>query len=185
MNFSYLDARAILESVLHEPEPPLTPQPCELPAEWKDFEKTLGSFKLEYSRKRRELAEKMAELEEKSADLKILKSTSEGFANQDLKTMVTCLIDSYESEEGISALTLQCRKLLGEVDEMQRVLNHTMAERYARFTCFICTERLIDLFIDPCGHVVCAVCWERSGARTTKCPGCRTQVRGVKKIFTM
>jgi hypothetical protein len=184
MNFAYLDARDLLASILHEPEIPLNPLSCELSPEWKAFEETLGSFKLEYSRKHRELAEKTAEREEKTADLKMLKSTIESFANQDLKTMVTCLIDSYESEEGISALTLQCRELMGEVDAMQRVLVNTMPERYARFTCFICTERLIDLFIDPCGHVVCSICWERSGARP-KCPGCRTQVRGVKKIFTM
>ena len=184
MNFAYLDARAMMENMLHEPEAPLNPLPCELSGEWKEFEETLGRFKLEYAKKRRELTSKMAELEEKSQDVKLLRNTSDSFTNPDLKVMVSSLIDSYESEEGISALTLQCRELMGEVDAMQRVLVNTMPERYARFTCFICTERLIDLFIDPCGHVVCSVCWERSGARP-KCPGCRTQVRGVKKIFTM
>jgi len=186
MNFAYLDARAIIENMLHEPEAPMNPVPCELPAEWKEFEETLGRFKLEYAKKRRELATKMAELEEKSQDVKLLKNTCDGFANPDLKVMVSSLIDSYESEEGISALTLQCRELFGETNEMQRVMINTMSERYASFTCFICTERLVDLFIDPCGHVVCSPCWARSGGRSTAgCPGCRTQVRNVKKIFTM
>lgn len=185
MNFAYLDARAMIENMLHEPEAPLNPLPCELSGEWKEFEETLGRFKLEYAKKRRELTSKMAELEEKSQDVKLLRNTSDSFTNPDLKVMVSSLIDSYESEEGISALTLQCRELLGETNEMQRVMINTMSERYASFTCFICTERLVDLFIDPCGHVVCTPCWARSGSRSHNCPGCRTQVRNVKKIFTM
>jgi Zinc finger, C3HC4 type (RING finger) len=186
MNFAYLDldARSMLGSLLaEEPDLPLEPIPCELPREWTDFEETLSVFKAAYVRKRRELASKMAELEDKSKDVKVLRTTS--FTDPSLKSMIYSLLDKYESDEGTSALTQQCRELMGEVNEMQRVLINTMSERYASFTCFICTERLVDLFIDPCGHVVCAVCWERSGARTTKCPGCRTQVRGVKKIFTM
>jgi hypothetical protein len=188
MNFAYLDARSMIESLLHEPERPLNPIPCELSGEWKEFEETLGRFKLEYAKKRRDLTTKMAELEEKTQDVKLLKNASESFTNPDLKVMVSSLIDSYESEEGISALTLQCRELLGETNEMQRVMINTMSERYASFTCFICTERLVDLFIDPCGHVVCTPCWARSGSRQAdrpRCPGCRSQVSQVKKIFTM
>jgi len=185
MNFAYLDARAMIESILHEPETPLNPVPCELPREWSDFEETLSTFKAAYVRKRRELSMKMAELEEKTKDIKLLKTTTTNFENQNLKDMVSSLLDKYESEEGTAVLTQQCRELLGETNEMQRVLMNTMSERYATFTCFICTERLVDLFIDPCGHVVCSPCWARASSRAVGCPGCRTQVRSVKKIFTM
>jgi len=185
MNFAYLDARSMLETLMNETEAPLNPVPCELSSDWKDFEEILGKFKLEYAKKRREYSIKMGELDEKTTDLKILKSTADNFTNPDLKVMVDSLVDSYESEEGTAALTLQCRELLGEMVEMQRVLINTQPERYASFTCFICTERLVDSFVDPCGHVVCSSCWARSGARTNICPGCRTQVRAVKKIFTM
>jgi hypothetical protein len=175
----------MLETLMNETEAPLNPVPCELSSEWKEFEETLGKFKFELAKKRREYSIKMGELDEKTIDLKILKSTADSFTNPDLKAMLASLIDSYESEEGTAALTLQCRELLGEVNEMQRVLINTQPERYAAFTCFICTERLVDSFVDPCGHVVCAPCWNRSGARTSVCPGCRTQVRAVRKIFTM
>ena len=188
MNFAYLDARSMIENLLQEPEPTLNPIPCELSREWTDFEETLSTFKAAYIRKRRELSSKMAELEDKSKDVKLLRATIDGFTDPGLKAMVDSLLDKYESDEGTSALTLQCRELMGKVNEMQRVLVNTMAERYASFTCFICTERLVDLFIDPCGHVVCTPCWARSGARQAdrpRCPGCRTQVSQVKKIFTM
>lgn len=186
MNFAYLDARALIESVLQEPEELLNPIPWEPTEDWKKFEETLGDFKMAYARKRRVLATSLAELEEKTKDVKLVKSAVYSVTNPDLKAMVESLVDRYESDEGILALTQQCRELLGETNEMQRILINTTPERYASFTCFICTERLVDLFIDPCGHVVCSVCWARSGARFgDKCPGCRTQVSQVKKIFTM
>jgi hypothetical protein len=163
----------------------LNPVPCELSEEWKEFEETLSQFKLEYARKRREFTQVTAELDEKKKDLRILRTTIDDFTDDVLKESVSSLIDRYESDNGIVALTQQCRELLGETNEMQRVLVNTMPERYAAFTCFICTERLVDLFIDPCGHVVCSLCWARSGIRSSVCPGCRTQVRGAKRIFTM
>ena len=185
MNFAYLDARSMIESLLNDPEPTLNPIPCELSREWTEFEETLSIFKADYVRKRRDLSIKTAELEDKLKDVKLLRTTIVGFTDTGLKAIVDGILDKYESDEGISALTLQCRELMGEVNEMQRVLINTMSERYASFTCFICTERLVDLFIDPCGHVVCTPCWARVGVRAANCPGCRTQVRNVKKIFTM
>jgi hypothetical protein len=188
MNFAYLDARALIESVLQEPEEPLTPLPWEPTEDWKKFEETLDKFKRQYALKQRDLSSKLAELDDKRKDVKLLNSALDSVSNPDLKLRVEGILVRYESDEGISALTLQCRELLGETHEMQRVLINTMSERYASFTCFICTERLVDLFIDPCGHVVCTPCWVRSGARQAdrpRCPGCRTQVSHVKKIYTM
>jgi hypothetical protein len=189
MNFAYLDARTLLESVLQEPEePPLDPLPWVLTEDWKKFEEILDKFKLQYSIKRRDLSAKLAELDDKRKDVKLLNCALDSVSNIDLKVRVKSILDSYESDEGISVLTQQCRELMGKVNEMQRVLINTMSERYASFTCFICTERLVDLFIDPCGHVVCTPCWVRSAARQAdgpRCPGCRTQVSHVKKIYTM
>ena len=91
---------------------------------------------------------------------------------------------SYESDEGLSALTQQYGKLRGQYDAMIKVLENTQADRYEKFTCFICQDRLVDLFIDPCGHVVCEPCWVRTRDHT-KCPGCRVAVAGARKIFSM
>jgi len=188
MNFAYLDARSVVESLFHDPEVPLNPIPCELPAEWKEFEESMSGFKTEYAKKRRELSMKLAELDEKTKDVKLLRQVAgDGLSNMGLKSMIDSLVDKYESDEGTSALTLQCREIMGRVNEMKRVLINTGADRYAEFTCFICTERLIELFIDPCGHVICAPCWARCRGPhgDAACPGCRSQVRNVKKIYTL
>jgi hypothetical protein len=185
MNFAYLDTRALIESVFHDPRPePLEPLPQELNEQWKNFEKTLGTFKQEYATTRRDLVMKMGELHEKNRDLEILRPVSESVRDSGLKAMVESVIDNYESEHGVADLTRQCRELLGTANEMVRVLKDTTPERYAKFTCFVCMDRLIDMFIDPCGHVICETCF-RSTRDQTKCPGCRGNVHGMKKIFPL
>ena len=104
--------------------------------------------------------------------------------SEDLKARLVSVVDNYESESGIVALTQQCGELKGKVEAMEKVLQDTEAERYAKFLCFICQDRLIDLFIDPCGHTVCATCWTSTRMKRT-CPGCRTDIQGVKRIFNM
>jgi|APCry1669190327_1035288.scaffolds.fasta_scaffold00028_41 Prokaryotic RING finger family 4 len=185
MNFAYIDAAALIESVLQEPEPPLVPLPVELPEKWKKFENVLGEFKLDYVKKRRELTDNLAKLDDKKKDLRIIKTSLNGCSNQDLKTLIENILDNYEHDEGITDLTRKCRELQGEVNEMQTILINTMPEKYAKFTCFVCTDNLVDLFIDPCGHVICDTCWNRSSLRSGNCPACRSRVASIKRIYTM
>jgi len=185
MNFAYLDARALIESVLQEPHPePIEPAEVALDERWQNFEKVLGSFKQEYAVIRRDLVGATAELHEKKRDIGIVKPVVDTVRDSDLKGLLESVLDNYESEQGIVALTQQCRELLGKANEMSRVLKDTSPERYAKFTCFVCMDRLVDLFIDPCGHVICDACFRNTRERT-KCPGCRGAIHGVKKIFPL
>ena len=158
--------------------------PCELDAEWKDFEKELGNFKRLFSKEKRDLGIKLNELEELQKSAQISKLIIDTVPSEDLKAKLVSVVDNYESESGIVALTQQCGEIKGRVEEMEKVLQDTEAERYAKFLCMICQDRLIDLFIDPCGHTVCTSCWMDTRIKRT-CPGCRTDIQGVKKIFSM
>ena len=158
--------------------------PCELDAEWKDFEKELGNFKRLFSKEKRDLGIKLSELEELQRSAQISKLIIDTVPSEDLKAKLVSVVDNYESESGIVALTQQCGEMKGRVEEMEKVLQDTEAERYAKFLCPICQDRLIDLFIDPCGHTVCAPCWTSTRMKRT-CPGCRTVIQGVKKIYSM
>jgi len=196
MAFSYIDpSQAMLEATLEalsgfapiarQPRPPEVPTiPCELDESWKDFEKELGVFKRRFAKEKRDLAIKLSELEELQKSAQISKLIIESVPSEDLKARLVSVVDNYESESGIVALTQQCGELKGKVEEMVKVLQDTEAERYAKFLCFICQDRLIDLFIDPCGHTVCATCWTSTRMKRT-CPGCRTDIQGVKRIFNM
>ena len=195
-SFAYLDPQtALLELALGNLAP--IPQdhsaatldvetiPCELDESWKAFEKELGNFKLKFNIVKRDLGIKTHELNTIHQSTRMAKILADKIESDDLKAKILSIIDNYESEEGLHTLTQQCGKLKGQMEEMHKVLKNTDAERYAQFTCFICMERNIELFIDPCGHVVCEYCWSQTRDKR-KCPGCRGDLSGgVKKIFTI
>ena len=188
MNFAYLDARDIVERLIGPVPEPLEPEPCELEESWKNFEKELSKYKLEWATTHRDLKERMAELNQKREDVTHLRASLEGLTNPDLKVALENMIDNYEVDSGIAALTQQCRELMGRYEEMSRVLRDTNAERYAKFTCFVCMDALVDTFLDPCGHVICSRCWALTPVRDVAgppCPGCRSLVSRAKKIFTL
>jgi len=158
--------------------------PCELDESWKEFEKELGDFKRKFSKEKRDLMTKLSELEELQKSAQISKLIIDTVPSEDLKAKLISVVDNYESESGIVALTQQCGEMKGRVEEMEKVLQDTEAERYEKFLCPICQDRCIDLFIDPCGHTVCAPCWTSTRMKRT-CPGCRTVIHAVKKIYSM
>jgi hypothetical protein len=199
MEFAYIDpTHALLEltrgnfdSIFNElitqtAATTIVPEPCELDESWKNFEKDLCNFKLKFKQTSQELSQKVTELRDLEKSSQISKLIIENVDSDDLKAQLVSVLDNYESEKGLHALTQQCGKLKGQVEAMNQVLQNTNAERYAQFTCFICMERNIELFIDPCGHVVCEYCWSQTRDKR-RCPGCRTLVigAGVKKIFTI
>jgi hypothetical protein len=185
MNFAYIDTRSLLESVLAPPPAePVEPLPCELDGNWKAFEKTLSEFKKEFAKARIEYTQKHTELTQKKEEINVFKMMIENVTSQNLKEKLVELADKYESEEGVPALTQQCREAAGKVEAMKKVLHDTNAERYGKFTCFVCMDRLVDLCFEPCGHVICERCWSATRSKTA-CPGCRTRLVGARKIFTM
>jgi hypothetical protein len=185
MNFAYLDTRSLLESVLAVPQhDPIPTIPCELGPTWESFSEELGKFKMEFVKAKAELTRNMAELNQKREEINVLKMMIDNINSEGLKEKVVEILDNYESEEGINALTQQCGEITGRLEAMKKVLLNTGAERYARFTCFVCMDKLVDLFIDPCGHVICDSCWVMTKNKD-QCPGCRGRMIGVRKIYTM
>ena len=184
MNFAYLDARSLLESVLTPPMEPIETIPCILDENWEALDKALSSFKREYAKVRADLASKLAELTEKKEEVNVLKMMLENVASDNLKERLTTMIEDYENEQDLEGLKRECGELTGRSQAMKKVLQETDAERYGKFTCFVCMDRLVDLFIEPCGHVICEPCWARTQNKAT-CPGCRTRLNGTKRIFTL
>lgn len=174
MNFAYLDSLDLsIEST-----------PCELGQDWEDFDVELGKFKMEFAKARTDMTHKMAAMRSVNEERDVLRMVLDNVKSQSLKDSLSELVDKHESDEGNKALALQCGEAVGRVEAMKKVLLDTNAERYGKFTCFVCMDRLVDLFIDPCGHVVCEPCWGRTRNKET-CPGCRTAIHGARKIFTL
>lgn len=184
MNFAYLDARGLLESVLIAPPEHITPVPCDLDESWKSFEKELCNFKTKFTQSRRDLSQKSSILSEKKEELNVINMMLDNVSSQTLKDSLVRIIGEYEVDAGLNDLKQECGEIAGRVEAMKKVLIDTGVERYGKFTCFVCMDRLIDLFVDPCGHVICERCWASTRDKTV-CPGCRTPTRAAKKIFTL
>lgn len=185
MNFAYLDARSLLETVIGPPpSEPVQAIPCDLGPTWQEFGEELHKFKMEFTKTRAQFTIKFAALTEKQEEMGVLRMMIDNVTSTGLKEKIEDMLSKYESEEGISPLTQQCGELKGKMEAMKKVLMDTGSERYGKFTCFVCMDRLVDLFIEPCGHVICDACWVRT-TNKVQCPGCRVRMEGVKKIFTM
>jgi hypothetical protein len=79
------------------------------------------------------------------------------------------------------------KKELATIEE-QKAITDTITGEFKIQTsqagvCVLCYENPIEVFLDPCGHVCCGVCWSKSdrGSRTP-CPCCRTPVT-KKKMY--
>lgn len=184
MNFAYIDGMSLLDQILRPPPDPVPAVPWEPDAEWLEFELELGRFKSKYTKERIETQKALAELNERKEETSVLNMMIDNVKSPGLKASLESLLNKNETDEGTLALAQQCGEGLGRLEGMRKILKETEAERYAKFTCFICQDRLIDLFIDPCGHVVCDTCWIRTRDKET-CPGCRTRITGAKKVFNM
>jgi hypothetical protein len=188
MNYAFIDARSLIESALgvsmQPTKVPVTVVPCQLDPEWKDFEETLGNFKTKYAQARVDQGQASAELTEKMEEISYLEMMLETVHSSGLKERIESMLEDYRNEEGIEELKVRAGEAAGKVEAMKKVLTDTNSERYAKFTCFVCMDQLVDLFIEPCGHVICEPCWRQTRDHT-RCPGCRVRCEGAKKIFSM
>lgn len=184
MNFAYLDARSLLETVMAPTPEPVQAIPCDLGPTWQEFGEELHKFKMEFAKTRAQVTINLAALTEKQEEMNVLRMLIDNVNSQDLKKKIEDMLEEHESEKGTADLSQKCGELTGKMEAMKKVLMDTGSERYGKFTCFVCMDRLVDLFIEPCGHVICDACWVRT-TNKVQCPGCRCRMEGVKKIFTM
>lgn len=198
MQFAYLDDAAgsavdlmvgtLLHSLQHhrntrdQPTEDDTVPDVELPNDWKEFKKSLNAFQKEYMETARCIRETEQELVSKKKKLDTLKKFADTFDEGLYKEEANQLVSKFEQEENIPGEEEELASLKGTARAMRLALENTNVEQAMKFQCFVCMDKEIDSFLDPCGHVICTACWRRNNSTT--CPGCRTRVT-AKKIFTL
>lgn len=153
------------------PAPTLVIPDVELSDDWKDFEQILAKYKKEY-------VETMGLLNQKERDvreMKKMRALLSRMAPSEIRAQMMSLVENYERPEA------EMLDIAGKVKAMERVLMHTNAARYSQFTCPICMDRLSNIFLDPCGHLMCDTCLNRT--HQTTCPTCRVEIT-PKRIYT-
>ena len=198
MQFSYLEQGvdpidnlmgSLFHNIAHRMREPV-PAPVaemvpevELTEDWKSFGETLSNYKLKYGTCLKELRDTEAELKRKRTELNALVETEKVVETTGLKESLLNMIEEYKEQEHIEDLEETVKYLKGQCRAIKEVLENTNSEQMIKFQCFVCMERSVDTFMDPCGHLLCSTCWRRSSTTNTACPGCRAQARPKKMFF--
>jgi len=104
--------------------------------------------------------------------------------NKDVKYvhMLKEVIEQFDRDE---CITEDAEKLKEKTTKMLSIRNVFSlckdADVMSSYMCFVCLERPVTEFIDPCGHVICDHCSTRSALQV--CPFCRGSVRQYRKMF--
>jgi hypothetical protein len=111
-------------------------------------------------------------------------SVLDKLGNKDVKyvEMLREVVEQFDRDE---CITEDAEKLKEKTTKMLSLRNVFSlckdADVMSAYMCFVCLERPVDVFIDPCGHVICEQCSVRSALHV--CPFCRGSVRQYRKMF--
>ena len=111
-------------------------------------------------------------------------SVLDKLGNKDVKyvQLLREVIEQFDRDE---CITEDAEKLKEKTIEMLSLKNVFSlckdADVMSSYMCFVCLERPVTEFIDPCGHVICEQCSRRSALHV--CPFCRGSVRQYRKMF--
>lgn len=92
------------------------------------------------------------------------------------------LIATFRKEEKIDELETALNdidKKRAEYKSIFRILKDV--ETHNIYCCFLCLERNVTIFVDPCGHLMCETCEKKLSG--SSCPFCRTSVKLFRKMF--
>jgi hypothetical protein len=111
-------------------------------------------------------------------------SVLDKLGNKDVKyvEMLREVVEQFDRDE---CITEDAEKLKEKTTKMLSIRNVFSlckdADVMSAYMCFVCLERPVTEFIDPCGHVICEECSKRSALHV--CPFCRGSVRQYRKMF--
>ena len=125
---------------------------------------------------------KEADYIELSNDVSLMKDTLSQIKSMTLREHITECVHDHAEEVDLDVKKEELSLLAGKVKAMEMILQHTNAWRYNQFTCPICMDKLVGIFLNPCGHLVCDACLMK--LRDSKCPTCRTENVIGCRMFT-
>jgi hypothetical protein len=108
----------------------------------------------------------------------------DAFGNKDVKyvELLSQVVEQFDRDERITEDAEKLKQKTTELLSIRNVFSLCKdADVMSNYMCFICLERPVTEFIDPCGHVICEHCSKRSALNV--CPFCRGSVRQYRKMF--
>ena len=91
------------------------------------------------------------------------------------------IIDDFDTTERLTESAAELKEKIERMLGLRRVFELcTECDVSSRYICFVCLDRTVEMFVDPCGHVICEPC---SGHTRGLCPFCRSTVHRFQKMF--
>ena len=145
---------------------------------------SIDSLKKEYLDVVAEVLTGYMNMHAKKEKASLMLSVLDKLGNKDVK-YVELLREVVEQFDRDECITEDAEKLKEKTIEMLSIRNVFSlckdADVMSNYMCFVCLERPVTEFIDPCGHVICEHCSKRSSLHV--CPFCRGSVRQYRKMF--
>lgn len=84
------------------------------------------------------------------------------------------IIDQFIQDAKLDELKASYTEAANEVQKYQGAFDLCKdADIHNKYMCFVCLERSVNVYNDPCGHTLCDECSSKTG---TRCPMCRAAV---------
>lgn len=91
------------------------------------------------------------------------------------------IIDEFKEDAGLEELKMEYTETWADVSKYQGAFALCKeADIDNKYVCFVCVERSINVFIDPCGHTMCDECSKKI---SNKCPMCRATINKKCTLF--
>lgn len=91
------------------------------------------------------------------------------------------IIDQFIQDAKLDELKTEYTEAAREVQKYQGAFALCKdADLLNKYMCFVCIERSINVFINPCGHTLCDEC---AAKVSSKCPMCRGSIQTKNRLF--
>lgn len=109
-------------------------------------------------------------------------------ADEEWKSRVLGIKAEYVKRVNYAKEKDELETLKTQLDITQKISKEFKISMSRDFTCMICYENDVKLFLDACGHMCCNACWDAIAARPVRpdvklCPYCRTETKSKKIYF--
>ena len=113
-------------------------------------------------------------------DIETMKRLRSNFpTNEDWTKKVDELVELYQTVSDYYEKKKELQNVQEQMEITTKIRDEFKIQINQSGVCALCCENPIGLFLDPCGHVCCTVCWSKMDGRST-CPCCRTRVTSRK-----
>ena len=144
-----------------------------------EYVKTFEKFREEYTACMRQYLKAAKDFDGKSERRRTLENFL-ALLNDNYKDKAIELVDQFIQVEKLEETKKEMETLQKKVRIFYNTARYIKDLNVNDYLCYVCLERGISMYIEPCGHVLCKSCSEGT---LQSCPFCRADINCFKKLL--